>query len=1588
MKRIMNKIITVLLIIIPAGSFAQESTPLPAAAEKEKISTEYQEVNGLENWSYNYDISDYPDGEYNLIIRSTDKAGNVSIDGPINIFIDSKSDLPSVSISSPSGNMRVGGNFTVIGTANDDDGIEIVEVRLDDGPFVKADGSNFWSKFMSVESVPDGVHTVTARATDVNGLKSSEVSVKFNLDKTKPEITITSHTNGEILSRQVTIKGKVYDANGVESLEYSLDGNTYKELKLSGKKNPVERNFSLKIDTRDNKSGTDYIWFRAKDGTGSEGASTFVYYSDNEDPEITIEYPKEESVLNGYVTVAGTVTDKVGLKSFSCTFDKNEIFIPLTTGNPYWSRTFDLHGRKSARIIFNAVDLSGNTSTYKLDLKLDNDTDLPVVKLLDTDEKNFIEDVDPDDGYIRGIAEDDDGIKSVEYSIDKGEYRAVDTNGPFIIPVGDLEPGSHSIEIHGVDIFDLKGDNKKFGFNIIQKTPDISLVKYSTDKVSGQPFFEGIIFRQDKGGKLEGVISGGEGELKASFKIGSREESPVKISKGKFQITIPKDLEPGGYDISIKVSDKLGRQSLLTSRFYIAPMPEKGKEYHPVRIEKQDGLFIPDARLSSKNIINITTDKPLSGYITGYTIEEKIVAPAVINKENPKKSTEAVIKELVTNDTIESAKLEPAQENFRIEVNGNSFKIVPVSESGPVSFTVKVKTSFGREYKSGKINAGSDIMVPELIIENRENAVLTDTLKLTGSFSDNTGIKAAWIELGGSKQELKDADFDMDIDLSPLKEGAYFCRIGITDLFGNTKTQTIPFAIDRTPAKLSIIQPSLDSAVEGMITVTGKIDNFINGGELYFSKDGQEFTKVQIEGDNCFSYDLDLSEEGIDPKALVFKAVDQGGNTALLKPTFNVDLEADRPSVSIEIPADGSTIRDDFKISGLVFDDDEVGKIFYSIDGDEFREIEGNKYFNIPWSLNSLNDGKHTVTVRAEDSGGFMSEDTSVEFLVSKAEPVSKLLSPGLDYYAKGNIVIEGQTYDQNGIGSVFVSYDNGITFNEAVLENVVQEESGNLSTVNWKYNLDTMLPGDGTHSILIKAVDTAGTVGISSALINIDNTPPEIKLDYPRESESVAGTLVIDGKVFDGTRIKTVEAELKSLDGSGESLKKIIETENVFREIIDLKDYEPGLYNLTLTVADFADNTISETRNFRIVPVQSYKSIDIFFPEEGKAVVGDFPVEGRMNNMKDAKKAVLKIDGHVYKTADINSYGLFSFSLGKEDLTEGRHVLSVESDDAENKIVSKPRNISFNSEGPWLRVDNLVSGQFVSNRPLITGTAGYDGPGADEKTKRVKKIEVSLDNGRSFKSAKGKESWQFRLETYDMNEGINQIIIRSVLEDGQECVSKLFVNVDETSPSVNLLMPEENKRFNGTVTIIGTAGDENGLKSVEVLIREGKKEKYQVPSFVQGLYIDAHAMGATYGEIGVGLSFFKDVVKLQAQVGMAPPGRFSGLVIGGKLLANIIDIPFSYFFGYDWEFFSMSVALGANFNYFTMSEDSIEFTDKGVVLGSILAQYEFAKFTFKDMKMFNRYSLYVEGSLWFISSDVQAGVVPRYSVGARIGVF
>ena len=196
-----------------------------------------------------------------------------------------------------------------------------------------------------------------------------------------------------------------------------------------------------------------------------------------------------------------------------------------------------------------------------------------------------------------------------------------------------------------------------------------------------------------------------------------------------------------------------------------------------------------------------------------------------------------------------------------------------------------------------------------------------------------------------------------------------------------------------------------------------------------------------------------------------------------------------------------------------------------------------------------------------------------------------------------------------------------------------------------------------------------------------------------------------------------------------------------------------------------------------------------------------------------------------------------------------------------------------------------------------------------------------------------------------------------------------------------------------------GLASDNVELKDVKLTLRKGDKASYQLPSFIQGLYLDTHFWGATLFDIGVGLTFFDDNVKLQFQWGQFTQQqrnifsktdmRYGGdSVIGIKILANVGQIPFSYFFGRDLEWLSANFAIGANFSRFNE-------TNSGTpqILSALLGQIEFPKVSLPQLKMFSAFSLYTEFSLWFIPTDVSGTIgiknlVPQISEGIRVNVF
>jgi len=113
----------------------------------------------------------------------------------LEIAIGAPNRKPTVNIMVPAGGAKVRGSVQIAGTASDPDGaddIETVEIRIDSGRWVPLSGKASWDYLYDTANIADGVHTISARATDSEGEESEIDSISVTIENAQIVIPPTN----------------------------------------------------------------------------------------------------------------------------------------------------------------------------------------------------------------------------------------------------------------------------------------------------------------------------------------------------------------------------------------------------------------------------------------------------------------------------------------------------------------------------------------------------------------------------------------------------------------------------------------------------------------------------------------------------------------------------------------------------------------------------------------------------------------------------------------------------------------------------------------------------------------------------------------------------------------------------------------------------------------------------------------------------------------------------------------------------------------------------------------------------------------------------------------------------------------------------------------------------------------------------------------------------------------------------------------------------------------------------------------------------------------------------------------------------
>ena len=1377
-----------LLLVVPSSVFG---------GGRKQIITETAE--GIDIWQKEFDVSGMKPGTYNYIVNAKDAAGNVGVSGPFNIKIDPMAGLPEARVVYPDQGQVVRDNVTIVGVASARYGVKEILVRIDNEPPVSLPGNEYWSLFIPSMDLVEGKHVVYVHAIDEQDKSGPEFKMDFTLDLLPPAIDLIDREIGDLIAGKVTIKGQVSDANGLQSLALSTDGEHFSKLKFSSKRGSIQHGFQFPIASKQYEDGPIVYYIRATNKTGNSSTTPLLFFVNNYPPQIEIISPETGEDTFGKTQVIGRVISGVGLTEFYYEWAGVRGDIPLRPGDPFWIAEFPISMANNRGIPFKvtAVDKSGNTTTISQRFQDTRKNRAPALVI----------DYPPAPG----------GLGRMELAPDQPIY-------------GHILPGF-------------------FPYAII--------IEGEIEYVMAQPSFR-----------------------------------------------IPPEIIPEGRN---------------TMRFWAIDEDDVTGEAYALRINKQAG----------------------GGYV-----EE---SPLII--EYPE---------------------EYSWFGDSVTINGS----IEEFETG---WTLEYRLRWDDPWKPVNV--------------------------------DRIG------------------DFEAVISLSDLPEGAVplelrSIRDGQADF-----PYYLPLNKFITKPVINILTPNKKyGSIYGNVTTTGIVDYFVPLSRIDYSIDGgltfdgMDFIAKSHRA--WFNEYIDYTAMERNNQQLIVRVVDRAGNRLEVNPEIEFDDGPSFPIIILNTPLDDQLISGDFDISGLSFADCGVKMVYWRIlsprnpwdpvpvtldrHGDvEFNRIETEQNFLANVTIDDVTDGINILEIFAEDIYGVACEVIQRTFRVSTAPPETVVLDPPIDLWNKGNIMVSGTSFDLNGIRQILVSMDNGISYQRADFTSSQTEPSP------WSIALNTKAYADGIYSMLIRTIDQYGISAFASGIINIDNTPPEIDLGSPGNGDRIGLELPITGQVYDNITLARISIELVNVENPEIRRDYDLPTDNVIMEHTDVSAFPDGDYTVKVVTQDLAGNETSMIRNVNILKTRAASEVALINPMPGIIHRGPMVVSGKITGAVIPETVTLMLNRQVHTQVEVDRYGIFRYDMPNESLVPNSMALFSAYFTTPNgeRIDSFDNPVLVRSDGPVIIIDSHGDGDVITQRPWLTGRAFYltgnENPGEEEDSRKssrsarndarsvpqVVDVQISFDNGRTFQTADGRSDWKYRLETSELPAGSMPIVARAVFDDESVAVRRIFLVVDTRPPTVHTIGPPENSTHRTSVAVYGSAGDDYDMDSVEVILRPGDKNLYSVPGFIQGLYFDGNFLGGHTYQIGLGLTFFDDNVKVQFNATNAPAGgRLPGWAFGGKVLANVWKKNLSDWINLDWQFWTTSLVVGAHFSYFLMEEG-----ETPMWMGELLGQWEIIKadlsFLFPKWKYFKSISLYMEPGIWFAPTAVvnnEDAWTTKFviSLGARISLF
>lgn len=1006
------------------------------------------------------------------------------------VFVDTVP--PTVAITSPTNGTAVSQTVNVEASASDNGFLSAVDF-YDGTTLIGTDTLAPFRVSWNTLNVPNGSHTLTARARDEAGLvgNSQPITVTVDNDYTPPTVSLTAPASGATLLGTVVLSANATDNKAVARVDF------YSDSRYLGTDSSAP--FSYTWDTGTETVGAHTLTARAFDARNNTATSAQVPVTvarDTTPPSITLPAPVNGAVVSGSLTLSPAVTDDIAVAKVEYFLDGTLLTTSSTSPFSYaWNTRTLANGSHTLRA--RATDTSGNTaSTADVSVTVDNDFTAPTVSITSPTSGSVIS------GYFtfQVNATDDRGVSSVRFLVDGGNWGTA-ASAPFAYNMNSqwFSNGQHTL---AAQAFDAAGNSATSAAIIVTVFNDSTPPTVSLSSPAPFSTVSGVV-----------NVQANATDNTAVTRVDFIWNSSLIASDTTPPFSVPWDTTQrpnGNYTLSAIAYDAAGNRTTSSAITVIVSQPGTATYdplLHAPKCATQDdvcdsvGLLVN--RASSEQNFPNTLDGCADGTAADYYAER--VWRIKVTRLNGELLAEGKRARIDVDVTPYSNATDALDLFYTANANQPTWTylttLLPVGTSHlvqtlsaeyvlPVGGLQAVRAQFRAGGNAGSACSGgayddhddlvfvvgqpTDILPPLVSISSpSSNTVVGGTTLVTAAADDDFAVaRVEFFADGALIGTDTSAPYELSWNTSSLADGAHTLTAKAYDTGGRVgSSSAVSVVIDKTLPSAALTSPASGAVLRGstLLEATATDDHAVTQVEFY---DGTVLLGTSF----SVPYALSWSTVGVADGAhtLTVKAFDIAGNVRT-STGVGVTVDNTAPETAVSAPAQNAQVRGTVSLSATASDNVSVARVeFYAV-----STVQGGTPtllgsdtmapYSLSWDTATWASGSVTLSTRAYDTAGNATTSSGRLVLLDNVAPTVAITSPANGASLFLSTTVQASASDNSGVTQV-VFYDGATVI-------------GTDTTAPYSVSWGLLSVSKGTHTLTAKAYDIAGNVTTSAPI-------------------------------------------------------------------------------------------------------------------------------------------------------------------------------------------------------------------------------------------------------------------------------------------------------------------------------------------------------------------------------------------------------------------------------------------------------------------------------------------------------------------------